>query len=160
MAPGLVLGVTAMDDATLDRLADAAWDLRCQRMAEAEDGPKFMPGTYAARAEDLKATDRAVVALIAAEIAAWLEHRAGRRVPGIVRKALVDAARDLGADLETEDDHTLWELKRKAESMAADKDPVVASCGRQVLAVGGWAAPGSQERGDEDEALFPFPEAT
>ena len=56
-----------MDEATLDRLAEAAWDLRCQRMAEAEDGPKFVPGTWAARPEHLKETDRSVVSYIAAE---------------------------------------------------------------------------------------------
>ena len=59
-----------MDEATLDRIAEAAWDLRCQRMAEAEDGPKFIPGTWAARPEHLKETDRSVVSLVAAEAVA------------------------------------------------------------------------------------------
>ena len=59
-----------MDEATLDRIAEAAWDLRCQRMAEAEDGPKFIPGTWAARPGRLKETDRSVVSLIAAHAVA------------------------------------------------------------------------------------------
>ena len=59
-----------MDEAALDRIAEAAWDLRCQRMAEAEDGPKFIPGTWAARPEHLKETDRSVVSLVAAEAVA------------------------------------------------------------------------------------------
>ena len=106
-----------MDEATLDRLAEAAWDLRCQRMAEAEDGPKFIADTWARRPEYLKETDRSVVSFVAAEAVAdagltnermrvqlmafaaerdrtirALERRADRAVPGVERDAWLAAA--------------------------------------------------------------------
>lgn len=54
-----------MDDATLDRYAEAAWKLRCDRAAEARERP---PATepWSERAPFLKEIDRSVVSLVAA----------------------------------------------------------------------------------------------
>jgi hypothetical protein len=52
--------------------------------------------------------------------------------------------------------HALGEVRMKAESMLMSDDPVVRSCGEQMLAVLGTAG---QERSDEKGGQLPFPQA-
>ena len=58
-----------MDDATLDRYAEAAWDLRCQMMTAAKERP---PATFpwAQREPFLQDIDRAVASLVTGRAAA------------------------------------------------------------------------------------------
>jgi hypothetical protein len=53
------------DEAALDRWAQAAWKLRCDRMAEAKERPPAVE-TWEERAPFLQEIDRSVVSLIAA----------------------------------------------------------------------------------------------
>ena len=53
------------DEAAIERYAEAAWKLRCDRMAEARERPPAT-GTWAERAPFLQEIDRSVVSLVAA----------------------------------------------------------------------------------------------
>jgi hypothetical protein len=78
-----------MDDAALDRYAEAAWTLRCERSAEAKERPPITV-PWKDRAPFLREIDKAVVRLVAdmavaevcGRIARTCQERGGNFPPG------------------------------------------------------------------------------